>query len=261
MVLFFVQEAVLASSAALSVPSAPSSATIDPDSRLPASLPFMVATSIAVQQPAPQASIMPFHNNLFSQAASLVRPMVNIGPQDLGLHNSPAREEGEVPESELDPDTRRRLLILQHGQDTRDNLPNEPPFPVRSPGPVPGPAPGPASVPVPIPGPVPRVQSRGSWFPVEDHASPGPLSRSVAKEYPIAPDAVNFEKQRPPPHPYPRKLENSLRPERSFIERARYPREVNLICFTGILASTLQPTMWYNVLLLGIYSGKSHISD
>ncbi|XP_024536325.1 RNA polymerase II C-terminal domain phosphatase-like 1 isoform X1 [Selaginella moellendorffii] len=26
-------------------------------------------------------------------------------------------EEGEVPESELDPDTRRRLLILQHGQD------------------------------------------------------------------------------------------------------------------------------------------------
>jgi RNA polymerase II C-terminal domain phosphatase-like 1/2 len=35
------------------------------------------------------------------------------------MQGSPAREEGEVPESELDPDTRRRLLILQHGQDTR----------------------------------------------------------------------------------------------------------------------------------------------
>jgi len=205
----------------------------------------MVATPpITVQQPAPQSSIMPFHKNLFSQAASLVRPMGNVGPQDLGVHNSPAREEGEVPESELDPDTRRRLLILQHGQDTRDSLPNEPPFPVRSPvqAPVaaPGlvPAPGAAPVPVPIPGPgpgpVPRVQSRGSWFPVEDHVSPGPLSRSVAKEYPIAPDAVHFEKQRPPPHPYPRKVENSLRSERSFIERVRYPREVNLNFFTVI---------------------------
>ncbi|KAJ7531772.1 hypothetical protein O6H91_14G057900 [Diphasiastrum complanatum] len=38
--------------------------------------------------------------------------------QQPSFQNSPAREEGEVPESELDPDTRRRLLILQHGQDT-----------------------------------------------------------------------------------------------------------------------------------------------
>jgi RNA polymerase II C-terminal domain phosphatase-like 1/2 len=33
------------------------------------------------------------------------------------IQGSVAREEGEVPETDIDPDTRRRLLILQHGQD------------------------------------------------------------------------------------------------------------------------------------------------
>ncbi|KAJ3680335.1 hypothetical protein LUZ60_016613 [Juncus effusus] len=63
------------------------------------------------------------------------------------------REEGEVQESELDPDTRRRLLILQHGQDTRDS---SPPFP--PPPPPVGPAPpavpmnrGPLPPAVPVP--------------------------------------------------------------------------------------------------------------
>ncbi|KAH7441695.1 hypothetical protein KP509_03G049400 [Ceratopteris richardii] len=41
------------------------------------------------------------------------------------LQSSPVREEGEVPESELDPDTRRRLLILQHGQDTEHAHPSQ----------------------------------------------------------------------------------------------------------------------------------------
>jgi RNA polymerase II C-terminal domain phosphatase-like 1/2 len=60
------------------------------------------------------------------------------------MQGSPAREEGEVPESELDPDTRRRLLILQHGQDTRDPTP-------------------------PVPVPVPTVQPHGNWFPTDNH--------------------------------------------------------------------------------------------
>jgi hypothetical protein len=33
-----------------------------------------------------------------------------------------AREDGEVPETDIDPDTRRRLLILQHGQDNPPKL-------------------------------------------------------------------------------------------------------------------------------------------
>uniref|UniRef100_A0A803LLE1 protein-serine/threonine phosphatase n=1 Tax=Chenopodium quinoa TaxID=63459 RepID=A0A803LLE1_CHEQI len=119
------KEAVLSSSA-LSLPSATSSVNVNLDHRLASSIPFTVApASMTIPQSAPQASIAPY-GNLYSQAGPLARPLGNIGPKDLGLHNSPAREEGEVPESELDPDTRRRLLILQHGQDMR---PNESPFP------------------------------------------------------------------------------------------------------------------------------------
>lgn len=40
-----------------------------------------------------------------------------VGASEASADGSPGREEGEIPESELDPDTRRRLLILQHGQD------------------------------------------------------------------------------------------------------------------------------------------------
>nr|CAD1844371.1 unnamed protein product [Ananas comosus var. bracteatus] len=57
------------------------------------------------------------------------RPVAQPGLPEPALQ---AREEGEVAESEVDPDTRRRLLILQHGQDTRDPPP-PPPFPVGPP--------------------------------------------------------------------------------------------------------------------------------
>lgn len=250
------KEAVLSSSSAPSVPCANSSDTVSLDHRLASSIPFSVATSpMAIPQPASQASIAPFHGNLFSQAGPLARPLGNIGPQDLGLHSSPAREEGEVPESELDPDTRRRLLILQHGQDMRESLPNEAAFPGRlpaqasvagpapvpSPGPVPVPVqvpgpvpaagpgpvsvPGPGPVPGPVPVPVPRVQSRGNWFQVEDHVSPSPLSRLAAKEFPITADAVHVEKQRPPPPSFPRKMESPVWSDRTFPEKQRPPRE------------------------------------
>ncbi|XP_021858295.2 RNA polymerase II C-terminal domain phosphatase-like 1 isoform X2 [Spinacia oleracea] len=253
------KEAVLSSSSAPSLPCVTSLATVNLDHRLASSLPFSVAaSSMTIPQPAPQASIAPFHANLFSQAGPLARTLASIGPKDLGLHSSPAREEGEVPESELDPDTRRRLLILQHGQDMREGLPNEPPFPGRPPvqapvagpgsgpvpvpGPVPVAGPGSASISVPGPGPVPmsgsvpapapapvpvpRVQSRGSWFQVEDHMNPSPLGRSATKEFPMSPDAVHVEKQRPPP-PFPRKVENPVWSDRSFPEKQRLPREAS----------------------------------
>lgn len=270
----FLQEAVLSSSSAPSLPCVTSLATVNLDHRLASSLPFSVAaSSMTIPQPAPQASIAPFHANLFSQAGPLARTLASIGPKDLGLHSSPAREEGEVPESELDPDTRRRLLILQHGQDMREGLPNEPPFPGRPPvqapvagpgsgpvpvpGPVPVAGPGSASIsvpgpgpvpmsgsvpaPAPVPVPVPRVQSRGSWFQVEDHMNPSPLGRSATKEFPMSPDAVHVEKQRPPP-PFPRKVENPVWSDRSFPEKQRLPREVTfvLIHTSGLLLSNLK---------------------
>ncbi|KAF5180249.1 Rna polymerase ii c-terminal domain phosphatase-like [Thalictrum thalictroides] len=79
----------------------------------------------------PTAGVMPF-----PLATSSIKPVSTVGPVEPSLQCSPAREEGEVPESELDPDTRRRLLILQHGQDTRDQTSSEPPVPVRPPIPV-----------------------------------------------------------------------------------------------------------------------------
>ncbi|XP_074272184.1 RNA polymerase II C-terminal domain phosphatase-like 1 [Silene latifolia] len=233
------KEAALVSTA---FPSAPSPASVTLDPKLASSLPFTMAVpSMAIPQPTAQASLTPFLTNLFSQAGPLVRPLNSIGPPELGLHNSPAREEGEVPESELDPDTRRRLLILQHGHDFRETLPNEAQFPVRSPlqapvaghmpGPLPlaGPGPGPGPVPIQAPGPgsspvsVPRVQSRGSWFPVEGHMSPGPMSRPGPKEYPIGPDSGYIEKQRPPP--FQRRVDSSVRSNRPFPEKLRPARE------------------------------------
>lgn len=49
---------------------------------------------------------------------------ITVGASDASADGSPGREEGEIPECELDPDTRRRLLILQHGQDNGVHNPN-----------------------------------------------------------------------------------------------------------------------------------------
>ncbi|XP_074303355.1 RNA polymerase II C-terminal domain phosphatase-like 1 [Silene latifolia] len=207
---------------------------------LASSLSFtMAAPPTAIPQVTPQTSVTPFNTNVFSPVGPPVKPLGSIGSPELGpgLHNSTAPEEGEVPESELDPDTRRRLLILQHGHDVRDMLLNEATFPVRPPlqaptmGPVPGPLPiagpgpgiGPGPGPVQAPGPVMRMQSRGSWFPVEDHMSPGPLSRPLPNEYPIGPDCAQFERQHPPP--FHQRMDRSTRPDRFFPERQRPPRE------------------------------------
>ncbi|KAF5180559.1 Rna polymerase ii c-terminal domain phosphatase-like, partial [Thalictrum thalictroides] len=94
--------------------SPPETTTLDP--RHIASLQSAVASLLSsILQPTP--GMIPF-----PLATSSIKPVSTVGPAEPSLKCSPAREEGEVPESELDPDTRRRLLILQHGQDTRSNL-------------------------------------------------------------------------------------------------------------------------------------------
>lgn len=146
--------------------------------------------------------------------------MGHIGPQEPSLQSSPAREEGEVPESELDPDTRRRLLILQHGQDTREHASTEPQFPVRP----------------PIQVPAPRVQSRGGWFPVEEEMGPQQLSRAGAKEFPLDPESMHIEKHGPHHPPFFPKVESSINSDRGLHENQRLQKEVIVTwCCSGFI--------------------------
>ncbi|KAL9266616.1 RNA polymerase II C-terminal domain phosphatase-like 1-like protein, partial [Drosera capensis] len=208
------------------------------DPRLVASFQVPVtAVSPPIPQPA-SAPIMPFSTNQL-QATTLVRQLGPAGPMDPSLQISSSREEGEVPESELDPDTRRRLLILHHGLDIREHPPVEPPFPVRPPiqppvqAPIPVPVPVSVPVPVPIPGsgPRPRMEPCGRWFPGEDQINPGRLGRQMGHEYPLPTDGVHFGKMRPPPPSPPppafqRRMESPIPPERPFLPRQRFSREV-----------------------------------
>ncbi|KAI4312128.1 hypothetical protein MLD38_036976 [Melastoma candidum] len=146
------------------------SALANLDPRIVASLKSAIASS-SIILPATQVLGAQFPNAQLPQVASLLKQFSQASPPEQIAPNSPAREEGEVPESELDPDTRRRLLILQHGQDMREP-PSEPPFPTRSPAQV----------------PPPRVQTRGNWFPPEEEISPGHPSRTGPKEYPLDTD-------------------------------------------------------------------------
>ncbi|GMN50838.1 hypothetical protein TIFTF001_020000 [Ficus carica] len=188
--------------------SAASSAVI-PDPRLAPPLQYPVPSSSgSVPPPTTQVSMTPFPNMQFPQVASVVKPYV--GSVESSLQSSPAREEGEVPESELDPDTRRRLLILQHGQDNREHTPTEPPFPARPPMQV----------------SVPHVQPRGGWFPTEEEMSPPRQpSRVVAKEFCLDSEPMHIEKQRPPHPPFFAKIESSIPSDRMIQENQRLPKE------------------------------------
>ncbi|PWA97875.1 C-terminal domain phosphatase-like 1 [Artemisia annua] len=130
--------------------------------------------------------------------------------QETSVHSSPAREEGEVPESELDPDTRRRLLILQHGMDMRE----PPQFPVRPPMQV----------------TAPRVEPRGGgWFPpMGEEMGPRQLNRiAPPKEFPLQSEPTQIEKThtlRAPP-PFVPKVEAPIMPDR-VLENQRPPKEV-----------------------------------
>ncbi|PON36796.1 Double-stranded RNA-binding domain containing protein [Parasponia andersonii] len=185
------------------------SSAINPDPRLAPPLQYTIPSSSgSIPMPTTQVSIMPFPSVQFPQATPVVKSYV--GSLESSLQSSPAREEGEVPESELDPDTRRRLLILQHGQDTREPAPTEPPFPVRPPMPV----------------SVPRVQSRGGWFPAEEEMSPPrQISRVPPKEFPSDSEPMHIEKQRPIHPSFFPKVENSISSDRMLHENQRLPKQ------------------------------------
>ncbi|CAL1372753.1 unnamed protein product [Linum trigynum] len=177
---------------------------------LVSSLFTMASSSRSIPLPTTQPSVMPFSNAQFAQAPSLVKPLGQVGPADPSFSGSPAREEGEVPESELDPDTRRRLLILQHGQDSRDLPPVEPPFPGRPQVQV----------------AAPRVQSRGSWVPAEEEMSPRQLNRPIPREFPPEPVPMHLEKHRPHHPSFSPKVDTFIPPDRMVHDNQRMPKEV-----------------------------------
>uniref|UniRef100_A0A1J3G7Q8 protein-serine/threonine phosphatase n=1 Tax=Noccaea caerulescens TaxID=107243 RepID=A0A1J3G7Q8_NOCCA len=199
------KEALSASSAVLPA------ANIDPRIAAPVQYPMASASSVSVPVPVvqqtPQPSAMAFPSIQFQQPTTLIAKQ--LAPSEPSLQNSPAREEGEVPESELDPDTRRRLLILQHGQDSRDPAPSEPPFPQRP----------------PVQAPPSNAQPRNGWFPVEEEMDPAPLRRAVSKEYPLDSEMIHMEKQRPRHPSYFSKIDNSTQSDRMLHENRRPPKE------------------------------------
>ncbi|KAL0363336.1 UNVERIFIED_CONTAM: RNA polymerase II C-terminal domain phosphatase-like 1 [Sesamum calycinum] len=151
-----------------------------------------------------QGSAMSFPGQQLSQVTTLLKPpLAQLGQSETTLQSSPAREEGEVPESELDPDTRRRLLILQHGQDMREHPPSESQFPARP------------SMQVSVP----RVQPRG-WFPVEEEMSPGQLNRVP----PPNAESLPIDKNRAHHPPFLHKVEPTIPPSR-VLESQRTQKE------------------------------------
>ncbi|XP_038978339.1 RNA polymerase II C-terminal domain phosphatase-like 1 isoform X2 [Phoenix dactylifera] len=168
--------------------------------------PVMASSSCVPPLTATQV-MMPLPNNQCPQPIALGRPLGQPGLPEPSLQGSPAREEGEVPESELDPDTRRRLLILQHGQDIRDPTPQ---FPVRTPLHV----------------AVSPVQSRGSWFPLEEEMNPRQPSRAP-KEFPLEPETVCLDKKRPNHQSYYRSGENSISSDRVLNENRRLAMQLH----------------------------------
>lgn len=178
-----------------------------------------------ILQPTPQST--PVQNKLFSPAVPSVKPLSSVGPGEPSLQVSSSREEGEVPESEVDPDTRRRLLIWQHGQDNRDQTSSETSFPVRPPPQVSVP---PSPIPIPPPQvPIPPVQSHGMWAPVEEKIVSRPLNQTVSKpvpkEPPLVSDAKHFDKQRSRRPPFFRGVDSSIPSDRFFPDNHRLPKE------------------------------------
>ncbi|KAL0542833.1 hypothetical protein IC582_017914 [Cucumis melo] len=178
----------------------------------------MASASGAVPLPPKQVSMPPYFPNM---PIPHVNSVAHVAPNEPSLQSSPAREEGEVPESELDPDTRRRLLILQHGQDTRERLSSEPAFPGRPP-PLQQVA-------------APRAQSRGSWSPMEEEMSPRQLSRTARKEFPVDAEPMPMREKHRSNHPsfFP-KVDNPILPDRIPHENQRLPKGVIRLCFTWL---------------------------
>ena len=169
----------------------------------------MPSSSTTIPLPASQPSMTSFPSMPFPPATPVIKPVAPVATPEPSLQSSPAREEGEVPESELDPDTRRRLLILQHGQDTRDHTPPEPAFPSVRPS---------------MQVPVPHAQTRGGWFAAEEEMSPRQLNRGGPKEFLLDSERMHIEKHRHPSY-FP-KVESPIPSDRGFRENQRLSKEV-----------------------------------
>ncbi|KAG2238208.1 hypothetical protein Bca52824_092519 [Brassica carinata] len=137
----------------------PSGANIEPRIAAPVQQPMASASYVSAPVPVPvveqepQPSAVAFPSVQFQQPTTVAKHLV---PSEPSLQNSPASEEGEVPESELDLVTRRKLLILQYGQDPKDVAPSEPSFPKRP----------------PVQAPPPHVKPRDGWFAAEEEMNP-----------------------------------------------------------------------------------------
>ncbi|CAN6240243.1 unnamed protein product [Urochloa humidicola] len=162
-----------------------------------------VATTSSSTSIASLPGIMPLNNEQVPQPRSFSQPVTQSGlvyPSE----SSPAREEGEVPESELDPDTRRRLLILQHGQDTREAA-----------------LPFTATDGTSAQTSVPPVQSHGNWFSLEDETNWNPNKAST--ELYLESDSVHYDKKQPHHQSYLPVGDNPISADRYSYKNQRYP--------------------------------------
>lgn len=122
------------------------------------------------------------------------------------IQSSPGREEGEVPETDIDPDTRRRLLILQHGMDA--SKPAAPPAPLQ----------------VQIP---PVVAPGGGWLGIEEEMSPRRPSRR-SPELVLEPESPSFDRSAPPGFENPYIREQQLIREASRRQRTEEEVKFNI---------------------------------
>lgn len=130
-------------------------------------------------------------------------PRRHVGPAPTRLpegaiQGSPGREEGEVPETDIDPDTRRRLLILQHGMDA--SKPTAPAAPLQ----------------VQIP---PAVAPGGGWLGIEEEMSPRRPNRR-SPELVLEPESPSFDRSAPPGFENPYIREQQLIREASRRQRS-----------------------------------------
>lgn len=209
------------------------------DPRLVPHVVYPPVMNLAPTMPTMLGQVMPVPSKSLPQVPSILKSVNQVGLSETNLQNSPAREEGEVPESELDPDTRRRLLILQHGQDIREP-PIEPKFPIR-----------PTSLQVSVP----QVQGRGNWFPAEEKMSPRQLNPSVPvppKEFPLNLELPPVDKQQPRHPPFVHKVDSSPPSDMVFnSEGQMMPKEViKFICsaFSAELLSQLKIYVDYKLI-------------
>ncbi|KAF9590588.1 hypothetical protein IFM89_035906 [Coptis chinensis] len=169
----------------------------------------MATSANIISQPLSQGSLVPFHDKQLPQVIKVVGNF----PSQNSLQGSPGREEGELPESELDPDTRRRLLILQHGQDRRDDLTRDPPLPVVS----------------PVQASQPPVQSHGTRPPLEEEMGTRQLSQEVPKKFPreipLGSETMHSDKHRHSRATSFHGVEGSVSLNRARFEKRKFSKE------------------------------------